>query len=371
MVISNKINVKVNSKTYKRYKNLGYKFNCTGDIIEINYYDLSPCSEEVIDIKCDYCGKIFKRKYGDHFKIHNSNDFNKDACCDCKHLRQKELSIKKYGVSNPFQRDEAKKKIKQSIKEKYGVEYISQSPIVQDKIKENNMRKYGVENTSQLQSVKDRVKETNRSRYGYDYPMQSKEYQKHFEDISLQKYGVRRPTMNTKIKKRVEKTNIKRYGVKNPSMLPQIRKKITETKYKNGSQISSKQQNYICDILGGKLNYPFGRYFIDIAFPNDKIAVEYNGGGHNLSVKLGNITQSKFDRNEIFRKKQLYSDGWKIITFISDKNKVLSENELVKVYNYALHTFQNGRHWIEIYIDENKIVNSQETIEITQVTMND
>ena len=374
MVLSNKIKIKVNSKTYQRYKDLGYVINNVGDIIEINYKDLPIYSREKIKIKCDYCQEEFWRKYADHYRICNSDAYKtipKDTCQKCTYQKTKEIYLQKYGVENPFQREDIKAKSKQTLKEKYGVENISQSKEIQNKIKQNNLLKYGVESTSQLESVKEKAKQTCRERYGCDYVMQTKEFQERFEQTSLEKYGVKRPTMNNDIKKRVETTVIKKYGVKNVSSSSEVRMKITKSKYKNGSQTSSKQQNYFHSILGGELNYPFGRYFIDIAFPDSKIAVEYNGGGHNLSVKLGYISESKFIQNEIYRKKQLYKDGWKIITIISNKNKILSEEDTKKIYDYALQTFKNGRHWIEIYIDENKIVNSQETIELTQITMND
>lgn len=374
MIITDKIKIKINSKTFQRYKDLGYVFDNKGDIIEIDYKDLPIYSREKIKMKCDYCGDEFFRKFADHYRICNSDNYKmipKDTCRKCTYQKQKEIYLQKYGVENQFQRDDVKEKIKQTFKEKYGVEYISQSKDIQHKIKQNNLLKYGVESTSQLETVKEKAKQTCRERYGCDYAMQTEEFQHRLEQTSLEKYGVRRPTMNNDIKKKVESTVIKKYGVKNVSSSPDIRIKVAKSKYRNGNQISSKQQNYFHSILGGELNYPFGRYFIDIAFPNDKIAIEYNGGGHNLSVKLGYISQSKFIQNEIYRKKQLYQDGWKIITLISDKNKILSETDTIKIYEYALQTFKNGRHWIEIYIDDNKIVNSQGTIELTQITMND
>ena len=86
---------------------------------------------------------------------------------------------------------------------------------------------------------------------------------------------------------------------------------------------------------------------MDIAFPNEKIDVEYNGGGHNLQVKLGTITESKFIQNETYRKKQLYSENWKIITFISPSNKVLTKEETINSFKSAKNYFiQEQRHWV-------------------------
>ncbi len=371
MVLSQTVDVHINGKTMKKYRDLGYKFDKIGDLISVKYTDLSQYSQEIIEIKCDYCGKIFNRRFSDHFRLYKGDFEQSDCCYDCRYKKQEELSLKKYGVKNPFQREDVKLKTKETLIKKYGVEYISQSDKVQNTIRLNNLKRYGVTSTSQLESVKEKVVVTNRERFGCDYPMQTQEFQNRIIETSLKKYGVPRPTMNKDVQEKVAKTNIERYGYENPFASPEIRKRINETKYSNGTQTSSRQQKYFCDILNGKLNYPFKKYFIDIALPEEKIAVEYNGGGHDLSVKLGYITPSLFKRNEFYRKKQLYSEGWRIITLISLKNKILSEEDTIKIFNFALETFNNGRHWIEVFIDEDKIINSQNEFKITQITMND
>ena len=59
---------------------------------------------------------------------------------------------------------------------------------------------------------------------------------------------------------------------------------------------TSKQQLYIHSLLGGELNYCTGKCFLDIAFLDEKIYLEYDGGGHDLSVKLGNMSKEEFER---------------------------------------------------------------------------
>ena len=59
-------------------------------------------------------------------------------------------------------------------------------------------------------------------------------------------------------------------------------------------------------------------------------------------------------RLETFRKKQLYKEEWKIITFISEnKNLIPEEKECQKLVNsaYAYFNIEN-RHWVEFLLEE-------------------
>ena len=49
----------------------------------------------------------------------------------------------------------------------------------------------------------------------------------------------------------------------------------------------------LCNILHGILNYPIGKYFADILL-QDNIVVEYDGSGHDMSVRMGIITYENF-----------------------------------------------------------------------------
>ena len=68
--------------------------------------------------------------------------------------------------------------------------------------------------------------------------------------------------------------------------------------YKNRSQKSSSQQRHICNLYNGELNYPISQFNADIAFIDEKLICEYNGGGHWLNVKTNRETQEEFDKKE-------------------------------------------------------------------------
>lgn len=346
MIISKELTMVSNQKNKEKYKALGYDVPEKGKEFNIRIEDATVGCRSLVTLKCDYCGNLYSVKYNSYIKT--SRVVNKDACKNCCELKQKDV-----------------------IKIKYGVKNISMLKETQEKIKTNNLLKYGVESTSKLESTKQKAKISNLEKYGVEYPMQTKDFQDRFEKTSLEKYGTRRPTQNIEIKEKVKNTLLERYGVANPILCPGVLENVLISKYNSKSQTSSKQQNKLHEIIGGELNYPFKKYYIDIAFIDKKIAVEYNGGGHNLSVKLGNITQEEFDRNERFRDKQMFEDGWKIIKFISIKNKLLQDKDTLSVFRHCLYLIDNGYHKIEIDIDKNILRYRDKEINLTQITLND
>ena len=67
-------------------------------------------------------------------------------------------------------------------------------------------------------------------------------------------------------------------------------------------------------------------------------------------MRLGHITKEKFIRNENFRNISLFNDDWKIIRFITHKDKV--PHNIKDIYNYCYTYLQNGGHNIQVLIDE-------------------
>ena len=140
-----------------------------------------------------------------------------------------------------------------------------------------------------------------------------------------------------------------------------IRRNLTF--YENGTAPCSKEQSYINNLLKGKLNYPISNCSLDIAFPDEKIYIEYDGGGHNLSVKLNSITQKEFNKKEMKRNYFLMQKGWKSIRIISLKDKIPSDEKLIEMFNYAKQYLSTGRHYIKFDIDNQNTITSQFTIQ--------
>lgn len=371
MVLSQTIPVRVNGRTAKRYRELGYSFAKIGDIIDVKYTDLSQYSEEYITVRCDYCGKIFNRQFGNHYRIVNSGTYNhKDACKDCKMIKTQDIIKERYGVNHVFEIPEVLEKVRKTVHERYGVDNVSSLPEIRQKVLKTNFERYGTNFPSQTEAIKEKVRETNRVKYGADYYTQTAESKHRFAQTCLKKYGVATPLQSDTVKQKIKETCMARYGCANPSSTPAVRQKVAQTKYANSSQTSSRQQRYLHDVVGGEFNYPFGRYFLDIAFPDQKIAVEYNGSGHDLSVRLGQITENKFIQNETYRKKQLYAGKWRLITWISHSDKLPSAEQIRHLHNFAMSLLQE-RHWVEIDLDHDLVRTSQQSYPFTQISLRD
>lgn len=177
-------------------------------------------------------------------------------------------------------------------------------------------------------------------------------------NTSLKRYGNVCSLQNIEIHKKVKETNIKRYGVEYPLQNEDIRKKtvlnvINKSFY---NRITTKQQTTIHNIFGGEMNYCLYPYFVDIYFEKDCIFFEYDGGGHNLRVKFGKISQKNFDKNEKKRTSFLKSLGLKEFRIIdsSKKGNLPSKEKLIEIKNKAFIILKQDMFSTYIYnLDNN------------------
>ncbi len=324
MLYSDTITVELNAKNFDHFKDLGYDIHREYNkktkryVVKKNNYitakidDLPPKSGIRIKLVCDYCGKDFDRRFADHMFIKNKNlTVNKDSCKSCRQSKQEELFINNYGVKNPYQIESVKEKIKSNNMEMYGVEYNSQRPEVQQKMVQTNLAKYGVDN----------------------------------------------PSKNKKVKQKIVDTMMERYGVENIMELEEYRIKISETLTKNNSTPTSKPQTYLHNLLGGKLNYLVSSSILDIAFPEQMVYIEYDGGAHDLSVELGMESREEFKQKELRRYHFLKGLGWRAI-FIKSKNDYLPSDEIIKkTINDVVELFNNDINKKYYRIDIGNLMN--------------
>ena len=105
-LISQEVEVKIGTSNYKYYESLGYKIPkkinkygkkvfVGGSIIKVNVNDLTPCCETKVEVKCDYCGKIFKTSY---------LSFNTNKRDDLYYYHK--CSMKVYSISKIHQTDQ-------------------------------------------------------------------------------------------------------------------------------------------------------------------------------------------------------------------------------------------------------------------------
>lgn len=205
------------------------------------------------------------------------------------------------------------KKVLKNTIEKYGVRSTLRLPEIEGKVKATNLEKLGVEMPLQSPIVREKCKETMRKRYGEAYTLQSKE----------------------------------------------LREKVNFTLLTQGKSIvyTSAQQKTLNEYIGGELNYPIGPYYIDIFLKEQNVCVEYDGRGHDLSVRTGKITPQEFVHKEKNRIEFLLQRGYKLLKLKSktdklpnfEKLKEIIENCLLelKVSNFYSYNFDDDSESFE------------------------
>lgn len=373
MILDEKIEITLTSRNIRYYEGLGYEIPRVydkkhrkyvvkiGTKINVFIKDIPPHSETKIHVKCDNdecveCSHVSMNNYNS--VTHNQTIPYYCRKCAMK-IRYVETCMEKYGIPNNLT-DETKRKIKQTCIEKFGVDNVFKSEEIKEKIKKTNLEKYGVEHVMYSDNIKEKVKATNLERYGVEHPSQNKEIQEKIQQTCMKKFGTINALHSDEIKEKVKQTMLERYGVEYPSQNDEVKRKIRTSMYKNNTCPTSNQQLYLHNLYGGELNYPFKQYNLDIYLCNEKIDIEYNGSGHDLSVKLGTFIQEEFNRKEIIRNSYLKNANMKRITITSSQDYIPSDTILLQMLDLARNYFSSTSHtWIEFNIDESLYRNAE------------
>lgn len=353
-IITKEIEVKVNGYTAGYYESLGYRMptrkaskstyeKCnkefvydTSKTIAVRVNDLPKNSDSHVDVLCDMCNiNIMSMRYVDYNKSINKNGIC--VCKECSYIRKKQRDIDIYGCSY-VETEEFKEKRKNTYLNNLGVESPLQNKEIMEKIRSTNLRKYGYENPSQVPEFKEKAKLT-----------------------TLEHFGVDNASKSEEIKEKTRFTNIKKYGVPYTQQSPEVRAKANETLCKNGNQKTSKQQFYLHSLYGGEINYPIKYYASDICFPEEKLIIEYDGGGHSLRVALGNLTQEEFNQKEIIRNNIIKREGYKQMRIISSKDLLPSDSVLLQMLSDARTYFSQypNHSWQTYDIDKSLLFNAE------------
>lgn len=302
MLISKYVMMKSNTYMKRYYEERGYCVGKRGSYFKISVNDLSPNSNAIVDIKCDFCGSPHKMQWTKYLSTKESGN----CCKKCRYKKIVKVNMIRHGVEN-----------------------TSQLSSVKEKRKNTCLKRYGVSTNLKLESTKKKIRETNLKKYGDEYTMRLPEFQE-----------------------KIRKTNIEKYGFSYPMKNPNIVAKVASTLYKNGTCPSSKAQIYLGNLLGGKLNFPVWVYNLDILLDNN-IYVEYDGSGHNLLVRRGEISEREFKRREIIRYNYLKKLGYKMIKIKNYSDKLPQDSVIIESINNALLYFSTtSRNFISIDFDE-------------------
>lgn len=349
-IITKEVEVKINGFTAKHYESLGYEIPMkkaskltyekykkefvydTNKTIIVKVNDLLKNSGAYVDVLCDVCNEtVVSMKYADYNRAIDKN--GSYVCRTCSYIRKKQADIIRYGCSY-MGTDEFKEKRRKSCMDRFGVESPLQNRDIIEKVRFTNMQKYGCSNPSQVPEFREKARLT-----------------------ALEHFGVECVSKNEEVKEKTRMTNIKKYGVPYTQQSPEIRAKANETLCKNGTQKTSKQQLYLHSLYGGEINFPISYYATDICFPEEKLVIEYDGGGHALRVALGRLTQEEFDQKEIIRNNILKREGYKRINIVSKSDKLPSDSILLEMLQYARSYFSTypQHSWIEFSIDTSSV----------------
>ncbi len=316
-----------------------YKFTKYKDEFLVDFDDISEKSGVSIQVECDYCGKVEDRIYRNWRYHYDKSPVKKDACTKCRGKKIAESNLIEYGTANVMQ----VKKFKENLEK-------------------TNMKKYGTKNAGSSKQVQEKIKRHNLEKYGAEYYFQTNDFKEKYTNTMQEKYGVNNSFQAEEVKEKSRRSMLENWGVEYNMQHPDIRKKAVKTMYEHSSTPTSKPQLYLHKVYGGELNYPFERYNLDIAFPKEKIVIEYDGGAHDLKVKLGGISEDDFNRREIIRSTYLKLGGWKLIKIKSQKDNLPIESTLRKMLRDAREIFLTGRSWVTFCID-NETIEYRNTIE--------
>lgn len=403
-LITKTVQVVPTGKVIAYYKEKGYDAK-HGVPIEVKIEDLSEGSHVIVQCLCDYCKEeIIEMEYRYYMKIMNEV-VPKITCKKCKHLKieesniliynvsnisqlpetiekRRETCLQKYGKINYTQTDECKQRYKQTCISRYNANTALLNPEVKQKGIETLIANYGVTNPFQSEEIKRRIISTNIQRYGSSFPTQNDEVKSKIRNTCYERYngpapisdpeiaakisetwkknhnGIVSPFQSPEMSEAIRQKCYEEYGVYSYSQVPEIREKANQTFYKNVTQKTSIQQRMIYQILHDydddtKLNYPISNFSGDIVIDNIDFEIDY--GGHNLSVKTGQLTQEQFDQKQLIRDKIIKSEGYKIVRLISEKNrKIPSDSKLIEILEFSKAFFQQNpeRSWLEFNIEK-------------------
>lgn len=287
LLVTKTVDVKLYRNTIIHYRDKGYPVGTTGDMLfNVRVEDLMKNSNVKVDLICDFCNSPYSAKYGKYLSSRDSGN----CCYGCRSKKVKAVNMNKYGIEN-----------------------TSQLPETQEKRKNTCLKKYGAVSNLCLKETKDRIKKTNLEKYGFEYSAQSQEG-----------------------KDKRKETNLRKYGSENVMGNEEIKNKMRKSMYENGTCACSKAQRYLSILLKGELNYPFGYYNVDIYFPKLNVYIEYDGSGHNLNVRTGNITQEQFKRKQRKRYNYLKKQNLKIIRMINMTDKLPSDKILHGIFKESI-----------------------------------
>lgn len=202
-----------------------------------------------------------------------------------------------------------------------------------------------------------KVAKTNLERYGNTCSLRNKDVLQKAKDTCKKRYGVEYSLQNKQIQKQTKITLFQHYGVTVPAKNKTILKRMNEAmKMSDNSQFisTSKIQRHLCDLYNGVLNYKVDNFYVDMYLQEYNICCEYDGGGHNLSVKHSRITQEELDKKDDLRNMELINRGYKVFRIVSSKDTKLTDKEFLNIKDKAIQNLIYNNYNLYVYNIDNQ-----------------
>lgn len=214
--------------------------------------------------------------------------------------KRKNVWIKKYGVDNPLKDKNVREKCRNTLKEKYGKDTIGRFGTEEhDRV---ILERYGVKHISQNKEIQEKIKKTNLDKYGVTCVLSTPENREKSKQSIIDKYGV---SCTFKVPEIAQKAQKGRAKWRQSEEYEEKRKEMTihgwETRKKNGTCNTSKDEEYIFQLLSSKFDnvkrnhrtkvYPF---HCDFYIPLIDTYIEYQGfWTHGNEPFVGTDEQNK------------------------------------------------------------------------------
>jgi len=399
MIIDEYVKVKTTNKNIGLYRKIMNDPNIkSGYIITLSILKLPKGSKQLIDVKCDVCGKNKKMSFRTYYNITNKNS-EKYFCKDCKWVKTKQTNLEKYGVENPFQNEKIKDKIKitniekfgfdhplknEQIKnkrrktelEKYGFDHHLKNKLILNKLKQTNLEKYGNECSLLNNEVKLKTIKTNIERYGVDVPLKNKDIINKLIETNNLKYNNNSPLQNEEIREKSLKKLFENFGVYNPLKSDIIKNKVKNTKINNllckykdlnivNIDYDNQQYEFRCDnnnnhnfLISSILLYDrlkFKTILCTVCNPINSYSIS------GQEIQLQNIIKENYTGNIILNDRKIIKP-YELDVYLPDLklafeyNGLFRHNEMGKSNDYHLNKTEScekqGIHLIHIYEDD-------------------
>ena len=177
MILSEKVEITLNSANFEHFHSLGYTNLKNGNKLIVPIKHLNKGSHSIIKVKCDICNKEKNIEYRFYLSCFNRQNFY-TCSSKCGKIKSTKTCI-----------------------EKYGKNYYSQTEECKIKVKNTCLKKYNVDNVSKDENKKDKRKKTMIKKHGVEYYVLSKDFYNKSQKTSMLNYGTPHPMMSDKMKK--------------------------------------------------------------------------------------------------------------------------------------------------------------------------